>query len=105
MWNAIRAIAQKDIYTAFTDRSLLLIMFATPLVLSTIIGLAFGGIGGGGGDLPVTSLAIVNQDQGAELNGTQLVYGDIFVNVFSPAAGATMPMGSACQLLTPDPNN
>lgn len=107
MWNAVRAIAQKDIYTVFTDRSLMLIMFATPLVLSTIIGLAFGGIGGAGGDLPVTQLAIVNQDQGAELNGTQLVYGDIFVNVFSPESGAATPgvTGSACQLLTPDPNN
>lgn len=105
MWNAVRAIAQKDIYTVFTDRSLMLIMFATPLLLSTIIGLAFGGIGGAGGDLPVTELAIVNQDAGAELNGNQIAYGTIFVNVFSPATGADMPMGDACQLLTPDPNN
>lgn len=105
MWNAVRAIAQKDIYTVFTDRSLLLIMFVTPLILSTIIGLAFGGIGGAGGDLPVTNLALVNQDEGAELNGTQLKYGDIFVNVFAPSADASLPTGSACKLLTPDPNN
>lgn len=104
MWNAVRAIAQKDIYTTFTDRSLLLIMFVTPLLLSTIIGLAFGGIGGSG-DLPVTQLALVNLDAGAALNGTQVTYGDIFVNVFSPSSDDAVPTGAACQLLTPDPNN
>ena len=104
MWNAVRAIAQKDIYTTFTDRSLLLIMFVTPLLLSTIIGLAFGGIGGSG-DLPVTQLALVNLDAGAALNGTQVTYGDIFVNVFSPSSDDSVPTGAACQLLTPDPNN
>src|SRR5438045_92186 len=105
MWNAVWAIARKDIYAVFTNRSLLLIMFATPLMLSTIIGLAFSGLGSG--NLSETNLAIVNQDAGAEINGSSLNYGDIFVSVFSPAAetdtGANAATG--CRLLTPDPNN
>ena len=66
----ILAFASKELYTAFRDRNLALLMFATPLVLSTIIGLAFGGIGGNGdselpdfADIPV---AVVNLDEGVD---------------------------------------
>ena len=41
----IAAIAWREIYVRFTDRTLLVIMIATPLALSTIVGLAFGGLG------------------------------------------------------------
>lgn len=62
----ILAFAQKELYTVFRDRNLILIMFLTPIVLSTIMGLAFGGLGGDSGstglaDIPI---AIVNLDEG-----------------------------------------
>ncbi len=64
----ILAFASKEIYTTFRDRNLMLLMFATPLVLSTIIGLAFGGIGDSElpdfADIPV---AVVNLDDGVDL--------------------------------------
>lgn len=67
----ILAFASKELYTAFRDRNLALLMFVTPLVLSTIIGLAFGGIGGNGdsglpdfADIPV---AVVNLDEGVDM--------------------------------------
>ena len=43
--NKLWVIAFKDIRTRFTDRRLLLMMFAAPLLISTLIGLAFGGLG------------------------------------------------------------
>lgn len=66
--NKILAIAWKELYTTFRDRSLILIMFVTPLVLSTIIGLAFGS--GGDSDTPDFTdipLAVVNLDEGFNL--------------------------------------
>ena len=66
----ILVFASKELYTAFRDRNLMLLMFATPLVLSTIIGLAFGGVGGNDdsqlpdfADIPV---AVVNLDEGVD---------------------------------------
>ena len=63
----ILAFASKELYTTFRDRNLLLLMFATPLVLSTIIGLAFGGIGDSElpdfADIPI---AVVNLDEGVD---------------------------------------
>lgn len=66
--NKILAITWKELYTTFRDRSLILIMFVTPLVLSTIIGLAFGS--GGDSDTPDFAdipLAVVNLDEGFNL--------------------------------------
>ncbi len=64
----IWTIAWKDLVATFTDRNLILIMILTPLLLATIIALAFGG----GGDPDSLSLgeipiAIVNQDEGLDL--------------------------------------
>ncbi len=53
----IWTIAWKEIYTTFTDRNLVLIMVASPLVLSTIVALAFGGLGGG--DIPIQDIPVV----------------------------------------------
>lgn len=78
----IWTIAWKDLYTTFRDRNLVLIMIAAPLAVSTIVGLAFGGAGGGDiviRDIPV---AIVNQDQGS---GGQN-FGEIFASAFVPPA-------------------
>ncbi|MBV7331921.1 hypothetical protein KFU94_27565 [Chloroflexi bacterium TSY] len=68
--NKILAITWKELYTTFRNRNLLLLMFATPIVLSTIMGLAFGGLGGDSNssafaDIPV---AIVNLDEGFNLD-------------------------------------
>lgn len=64
--NKILAIAQKEIYTTFRDRNLILIMFAVPIVLSTIMGLVFGGIGSSDDGAAFTNMpiAIVNMDKG-----------------------------------------
>jgi ABC-type transport system involved in multi-copper enzyme maturation permease subunit len=79
----IWAIAWKELYTTLRDRNLLLIMFATPLALSTIIGLAFGGIGSDTPTLAAIPVAVVNLDQGLDvgalirdttpLSGTQAI--------------------------------
>lgn len=74
----IWTIISLDVYTTFTDRSLLLLMFVTPLALATIIALAFGDIASGSGapirDIPV---ALVNLDEGDN--------GQIFVDLLTPA--------------------
>jgi ABC-type Na+ efflux pump permease subunit len=62
------AIAWKELYTTFRDRNLILIMFATPLALSTIIGLAFGGLGGDTPTIAAIPLAVVNQDAGLDVD-------------------------------------
>lgn len=69
------ALTWKELYITFTDRSLLLIMLVTPLVLSAIIGFAFGGGTGGTIRLSTIPLAIVNQDAGTQINGQALNYG------------------------------
>lgn len=64
----ILAIALKEVTTFFRDRNLVLLSFATPLALSTIIGLAFGGAGSS--DTPAfadIALAVVNLDEGVDL--------------------------------------
>ncbi len=78
----IWTIAWKELYMTFSDRNLVIILIAAPLAISTIIGLAFGGVGGG--DVPISDIpvAIVNQDTGS---GGQN-YGAIFVNAFIPPA-------------------
>ena len=92
----ILAITWKDLYTTFTDRNLILIMIVTPLALSTIIGSAFSGfIGGGGNDVPVRDIPIslVNLDQGAESNGQTINYGQMFVDLLIPtSADASSPL-------------
>jgi ABC-2 type transport system permease protein len=73
----ILAIVAKDVHATYTDRNLLLLMLATPLVLATIISLAFGDIVSGSNapirDIPV---ALVNLDEGAN--------GQIFVDLLAP---------------------
>jgi ABC-2 type transport system permease protein len=56
-------IAYKDIRTRFTDRTLLIIMLAAPLAISTIIGLAFGGLGRTESPIQHIPVAVINEDQ------------------------------------------
>lgn len=61
--NKLWAIAYKDIRMRFTDRTLLLIMLAAPLAISTIIGLAFGGLGRTTSPITHIPVAVINNDQ------------------------------------------
>ncbi len=80
----IWTIAWKDIYTKFTDRNLIWIMLATPLALATIVGLAFGGLGGG--DVPIQDIpiAILNADQGMAQGFN---FGQVYLDLLTPAEG------------------
>jgi ABC-2 type transport system permease protein len=77
----IWTIAWKELYTQFTDRTLILIMLVTPLALSTIVGLVFGGTDEG--DVPIQdiSVAVVNHDQG---NDFEVNYGSLFLSLLVP---------------------
>ena len=67
--NKLWVIAFKEIRTRFTDRNLLLIMIAAPLAISTIIGLAFGGLGRTTSPIRDIPVAVINNDQ-PSANGT-----------------------------------
>ena len=70
------AIAYKDIWSRFTDRTLLVIMIAAPLAISTIIGLAFGGLGRTSSPIQDIPVAVINYD-------TNGAYGTSFGAVLS----------------------
>jgi ABC-2 type transport system permease protein len=89
------AIAWKDTYLRFSDRTQLLIMLATPLLLSTIIGLAFGGSSGGQVTFSDIPLAIVNLDTGSESSNLGATFTAIFVPDESNAADDGSQCGSA----------
>ncbi|MEZ4659178.1 MAG: hypothetical protein R2911_16575 [Caldilineaceae bacterium] len=74
-------------------------MFITPIVLSTIMGLAFGGFGGGSGSsaLMHIPIAIVNLDEGASF-GDRLPAGagaePSLSELEFAIAGETVPVGT-----------
>lgn len=89
MLRKIWAIASVNIYTTFTDRNLLIIMIVTPLILATIISLAFGNLGGGSSPITNIPVAIVNLDTPPD-EGAQVVNSSgIIVSAFIPAAEGT----------------
>jgi ABC-type transport system involved in multi-copper enzyme maturation permease subunit len=96
MLNKIWTIAWKEIYTTFTDRNLILIMIASPLALSTIVGLAFGGLGGDDLQIDTIPIAVVNLDRGGELG---VSYGDVYVDLLVPGGGGTSVVLPDCPLL------
>jgi ABC-2 type transport system permease protein len=89
-------IARKDIRILYSDRNLMLILFAAPLALTLIIGAAFSGFGNSGSDTPISHIpvAVVNMDTGANIFTQKLNYGDIITQIIVPAPG-----------MTPDPAN
>lgn len=98
----ILTIAWKEIYLTFTDRSQLMLMILTPLVISTIIGLAFSGAGGAGISIEQIPLAVVNLDEGAEANGQTFQFGEIFTGLLLPATedtGTDMADQGSCELV------
>lgn len=88
------AIVWKQLYISFTDRNLVLIMVASPLVLSTIVALAFGGLGSGSSPITDIPIAVVNLDQPGAAG---VAYGDTFVSLLVPgSAGAASAAGADC---------
>ncbi len=76
----IWAIAWKDIYGRFTDRTLLVITILTPLALSTIVGLAFGGLPGEGADLEPIPTAVLQLDTSSD---SAINFGDLVASVLA----------------------
>lgn len=66
----IIAIILKELRRTFTDRTLLILMFALPLVIATIIAVTFGGITGSDSPIQDIPVAIVNQDAGSPNNNS-----------------------------------
>lgn len=85
--NRIWTIAWKEIFLTYSDRSFLLIL-VTPLILSTIIGFAFGGISGSTLNIEAIDVAIVNLDEGTTANNQTFNYGDLFTAIFIPSETA-----------------
>jgi ABC-type transport system involved in multi-copper enzyme maturation permease subunit len=84
----LRYLAWKEIYLTYTDRSTLLYMFATPLLISSLIGLVFGGLSGGELTFEDIPVAIVNEDDGSTSNGQEFNYGETLVGILMPAQAA-----------------
>lgn len=63
----IWTIAWKALFTTFTDRTLIVILIVTPLLISTIIALAFGGGDPEGPTIGEIPVAIVNLDVGLDV--------------------------------------
>ncbi len=78
-------IASKDVRETFRDRNLLLIMFAAPLALATIIALAFSGLGGGAAPIGDIPMAVVNLDEGSENGNMGAIYTQVFVESGEPS--------------------
>jgi ABC-2 type transport system permease protein len=77
------AIARKDVYVAFRDRSAMIFMFAMPIAISVIIGLAFGT----SGDISIDAVpvAVINQDAGTTApDGSPINLGETFEQAFIP---------------------
>jgi ABC-2 type transport system permease protein len=97
-------IALKEVRTRFTDRRLLLIMLAAPLAISTIIGLAFGGLGRTSSPIRDIPLAVVNHDLPSS-DGT--AFGAILSGLLTQGQlpAGTSPSSSDCPQPTSSSSN
>jgi ABC-type Na+ efflux pump permease subunit len=97
LMDKILAITRKELYRTFTDRNLLLLLLVIPLAIPTIVGLVFGGLGGGTGlsNIPV---AVVNLDEGVTQLGRSVNYGDMLVGVLTGAQIGDSAGGAACPI-------
>ncbi len=87
MFDKLLAIVRKDVYVAFRDRNALLFMFAMPIALSVIIGLAFGS--SGDVEIDAVPLAVINQDHGASVpGGASINLGQTLQDAFVPTGDA-----------------
>lgn len=72
------AISWREIYTRFTDRTLLILMLLAPLGISTIVGLAFGGLGSGGSPVEHIPVLVLNQDARSQRGAA---FGEVVVDL------------------------
>jgi ABC-2 type transport system permease protein len=65
-WRKFFLIIRRDVHSLLSDRSVLIIMYITPLALTFIISAAFSGFAGGGSvaGLKEVPIIVINQDQG-----------------------------------------
>jgi ABC-type Na+ efflux pump permease subunit len=96
------AIAWKNIYLTYRDRNLLLVMLATPLALSLIIGLAFGGGSGGTITFENIPVAFVNLDAGTTQNNTRINYGTTIQSILAPSGETSDTNEIVCALTNPN---
>ncbi len=75
-FNKFLSITVKDVRVMFNDRSALMIMILTPLVLTLVMGAAFSGFNGGDSGAPIQDIpvALVNKDKGSSFGN----FGDYF---------------------------
>jgi ABC-type Na+ efflux pump permease subunit len=98
-WRKVLTIAYKELFVTFTDRNLLIILVAAPLLISTIVGAVFGGVSGDSSDaISGIRVAIVNQDAGDPETGTN--YGQGFVDLLEESDEAGSPV--VCPLVDAD---
>lgn len=99
------AIIQKELYLTFMDRNTVLLMFAVPLAIATIVGAAFSGLSGGGTiSFDPIPIALVNLDEGVEMMGQPQDFGANFVAIVT-GEGDGAPMGEdtpSCTLTSND---
>jgi len=88
----ILTIAWKELYTVYADRPLLLFLIGTPLAISLILGLAFGG---GSGNLTISDIpvVVVNLDEGVDGNNFGATIASILLSEPIDAA-----QGQSCPL-------
>lgn len=88
-------IAWKEVVTRFTDRNLLLIMLAAPLAISSIIGLAFGGLAGDSSPIRNIPVAVVNHDRPSQYG---VAFGTVLSNLLTEGEipSGSVPSGTTC---------
>ncbi|HVO43122.1 MAG TPA: hypothetical protein VMT34_10880, partial [Aggregatilineales bacterium] len=68
-------IAMRTVRETFSNRNLILILIAAPILLTLIIGLAFSGLTSGDLNIDSIAIAVVNNDQGANMGFVSLNLG------------------------------
>ena len=76
-------ITGKDLRVSLGDRSLLLLMFAAPLAIATIISVTFGGMAREAAPIESLPVAVINLDRGSPLAD----FGDAFAGAVDGALG------------------
>jgi ABC-2 type transport system permease protein len=68
-------IALKDVRSVFTDRATLVIILATPFIMTLVLAAAFGGMTSGGSPVSNVPVVVVNQDKGTSVVIMQMNFG------------------------------
>lgn len=84
----IGLIIANELYLTYTDRSALLIMIVAPLMLATIIGMAFSGFSNGDVGFDPIPMVVVNEDVPLQLGDERVSLGDVFLQALVPDVAA-----------------